>query len=46
MPTAIDGISQYYLKIESNNLRRILSGIPCGISLGFLFIKLKSITFI
>lgn len=35
-PTLIDGLMQYGMKIESNNLRRIITGFIAGFGLFFI----------
>ena len=39
-PCAIDIIRRYFLRLKSTNTRRVLTGIPAGIGLGFLTIYL------
>ena len=36
LPTAVDGILQYYFQKESNNQRRIITGISTGMGLSIL----------
>lgn len=45
LPLIIDGSLQYFFDIESNNLRRILTGSLFGIGVSILTTKLISILF-
>ena len=37
LPLAIDGTGQLFGKWKSNNIRRLLTGIPAGIGVSYLF---------
>lgn len=42
LPTAIDGVLQYFFDIESNNTRRIWSGLLAGVGLvNFMYIVIR-----
>lgn len=36
IPCLVDGIMQYFFNIESNNVKRLITGILCGIGIGNL----------
>ena len=38
IPCIIDGVLQYFFYIESNNLRRLLTGSLCGLGLGNILV--------
>jgi uncharacterized membrane protein len=41
MPTAYDGLNQYFFGKQSNNLRRVTTGFIAGIGIQIIFAWLK-----
>ena len=44
IPMTVDGIIQLKLKIESNNIRRLITGLLGGIGIVYLFINIHIFT--
>lgn len=42
IPTFIDGVLQYKYKIESTNIRRIVTGLLAGFGIGYIITNIKS----
>ncbi len=34
VPCLLDGIMQYFFNIESNNIKRLITGVLCGVGIG------------
>lgn len=44
IPMILDGSVQYFYKIESNNIRRLITGISGGVGIVYVFISIHMFT--